>query len=290
VPAAERLGIGILCVVGLAWLVMLQPLAGVSVVGRPWVVRAALAVAVGAVLVRRRPLGSTGFAPGPALAVAAAALVVSAAAWMVPGDDYPDGATDILWHEGWIRQLVGGMDAPGGVYAGVPNAYPWLEHAFAALILSGGGLGMTATLIALEAVMLLALGVGIWLLAIELGLTPAASSWAAVLALAGGGVGWVQARGPAATLLTTRPNPAGVATALHPFERGIGAYAGDLVLSPAPTTALANVPPVMPRELGVALLPLVVWLGVRAARRASTAWWAAAGLGFGLAFLASPLA
>ena len=84
----------------------------------------------------------------------AAGLVVSAAAWLVPGDDYPARYTDILWHEGWIRQLVGGGKAPGGVYADVPNAYPWLEHALAALVMSAGGLAMTPTLIAVEAVML----------------------------------------------------------------------------------------------------------------------------------------
>ncbi|HEY7259436.1 MAG TPA: glycosyltransferase family 39 protein [Gaiellales bacterium] len=290
-PSAERLGVGILAVAGAAWLVMLQPLAGVSVVAHPWLIRAAgLVIAVGAVAVAGRRLWPTGFALGPALAAACAALAVSAAAWTVPGDDYPDGSTDILWHEGWIRQVVGGLDAPGSVYAGVPNAYPWLEHALAALILSGGGLGMTVTLIVVEAFMLLTLAVGTWLLACELGLARAAAAWAVVLAVAGGGIGWLEARGPAATLLTTRPNPAGVAGALHPYERGLGAYSGDLVLSPAPTPALGNIPPALPRELGLALVPLAVWTAVRAARRASGRWWAAAGAASGLAFLASPVA
>ena len=36
-PAVERVGVGILCLAAAAWLVMLQPLAGVSVVGAPWV-------------------------------------------------------------------------------------------------------------------------------------------------------------------------------------------------------------------------------------------------------------
>ena len=89
-----------------------------------------------------------GSRPGPAAAIVAAGLVVSAAAWLVPGDDYPARYTDVLWHEGWIRQLVGGGNAPGGVYADVPNAYPWLEHALAALVMSAGGLAMTPTLIA----------------------------------------------------------------------------------------------------------------------------------------------
>src|SRR5918912_1043614 len=82
----------------------------------------------------RRP----SLAPGrvdraPVAAIVAAGLGISAPAWLAPGDDYPARSTDILWHEGWIRQLVNGGRAPGGIYADVPNAYPWLEHALAAL-------------------------------------------------------------------------------------------------------------------------------------------------------------
>jgi hypothetical protein len=289
-PAAERLGVGVLCLAGAAWLVMLQPLAGISVVGTPWAVRAAVAVALASALLRRPSLRPSGVAARPAVAIAAAALAVSAAAWLVPGDDYPARATDILWHEGWIRQLVGGGNAPGGVYADVPNAYPWLEHALAALIMSAGGLAMTPTLIAVEALMLLALGTGTWLLAVELELGPAASAWAAVLAVAGGGIGWVQAGGPAAVIGASPADPATTPAGLLRFQRGLGHYGGDLVLSPAPTPALGNVPPAMPRELGLALLPLAAWAAVRAAQRSSPRWWAAAGAAAGLAFLASPVA
>ena len=171
-PAAERVGVGILCLAAGAWLVMLQPLAGVSVVGAPWVLRAILVVVLAFAVVRRSSLRLSGIGVAPAVAITAAGLVVSAAAWLVPGDDYPARYTDILWHEGWIRQLVGGGKAPGGVYADVPNAYPWLEHALAALIMSTGGLAMTPTLIAVEAVMLAALATGTWLLAVELELGP----------------------------------------------------------------------------------------------------------------------
>ena len=269
---------------------MLQPLAGVSVVGSPWVLRAILVVVVAFAVVRRSSLRLAGIGVAPAVAITAAGLVVSAAAWLVPGDDYPARYTDILWHEGWIRQLVGGGKAPGGVYADVPNAYPWLEHALAALIMSTGGLAMTPTLIAVEAVMLGALATGTWLLAVELELGPAASAWAAVLAVAGGGIGWVQATGPAAVITASRADPASSPAGLLRFQRGLGHYGGDLLLSPAPTPALGNVPPAMPRELGIALLPLAAWAAVRAAQRSSPRWWAAAGGAAGLAFLASPVA
>src|SRR3954468_21246726 len=146
-PAAERLGVGGLCLAGVAWLVMLQPLAGVSIVGEPWALRVILAGAVGLGIWRIRPWPIGRVDPGPLAATVAAGLLVSAPAWLVPGDDYPARSTDVLWHEGWIRQLVGGGNAPGGVYADVPNAYPWLEHALAALVMSAGGLAMTPTLI-----------------------------------------------------------------------------------------------------------------------------------------------
>jgi hypothetical protein len=280
----------VLCLAAAAWLVMLQPLAGISVVGTPWALRAAVVAALVLALFRRPSLRPSPIAVGPAIAITAAGLVVSAAAWLVPGDDYPARYTDILWHEGWIRQLVGGGDAPGGVYADVPNAYPWLEHALAALVMSAGGLAMTPTLITVEAVMLLALGTGTWLLAVELELGQAASAWAGVLAVAGGGIGWLQAGGAGAVITASRADPATTPADLLRFQRGLGHYGGDLLLSPAPTPALGNVPPAMPRELGVALLPLAAWAAVRAARRSSPRWWAAAGAAAGLAFLASPVA
>jgi hypothetical protein len=289
-PAAERLGAGILCLTAAAWLVMLQPIARVSVTGSPWAVRALVAVAAGVAVWRTRPWPIGRARPRPLAALVAAGLLVSAPAWLAPGDDYSARSTDILWHEGWIRQLTGGGNAPGGIYADVPNAYPWLEHALAALVAAAGGLAMTATLIAVEAVMLVALATGTWLLAVELELGPAAAAWAAVLALAGGGIGWIQAAGPAAVLTATRADPATTPSDLLRFQQGIGAHGGDLLLSPAPTPALGNIPPAMPRELGLALLPLAAWAAVRAARRASGRWWAVAGAAAGLAALASPVA
>ena len=100
----------------------------------------------------------------------------------------------------------------------------------------------------------------------------------------------LQAAGPAAVLTATRADPATTPADLMRFQHGIGAYGGDLLLSPAPTPALGNIPPAIPRELGMALVPLAAWAGVRASRRASPRWWAAAGAAAGLAFLASPVA
>src|SRR5262249_52746632 len=77
---------------------------------------------------------------------------------------------------------------------------------------------------------------------------------------------------------------------LRPYVQGVSRYRGDLLLSPAPTPGLGNVPPAMPRELGLALLPVVLWLVLRAARLGSVRWALAGGAVAGLATLASPIA
>ena len=289
-PAAERLGVGGCASPAQPGLVMLQPLAGISVVGTPWAVRAAVAAALVFALLRRPPLRPSGVAFGPAVAITAAALGVSAAAWLVPGDDYPARDTDILWHEGWIRQLVEGGHAPGGVYADVPNAYPWLEHALAALIMSAGGSRDDADPHRRRGGDAALAGHGHLAPGRRARAGAGRVGRAAVLAVAGGGIGWLQAGGPAAVITASRADPATTPADLPRFQGGLGHYGGDLVLSPAPTPALGNVPPAMPRELGLALLPLAVWAAVRAAQRSSPRWWAAAGAAAGLAFLASPVA
>src|SRR5437868_1639797 len=53
-PAAERLMTGLGIAAGAAWLVMAQPLLGVSALAHPWPVRAAVVAALAAVLLRRR--------------------------------------------------------------------------------------------------------------------------------------------------------------------------------------------------------------------------------------------
>ena len=68
-PAAERVGVGILCLAAAAWLVMLQPLAGVSVVGAPWALRAVLVVLLAVAVVRHSSLRLSGIGVGPAVAI-----------------------------------------------------------------------------------------------------------------------------------------------------------------------------------------------------------------------------
>ncbi len=288
-PAAERLAAGLLLVVGAAWLLMLQPLVGVSLVGHAVVLRLVVAVVVlGAVAVRRPRLRAGSLRPLTLAASAAVAIAVAYPAWRRPTDLLP--GSDIQWHEGWIRQVAGGATAPTGLYADVPNAYPWLLHALGGAVMQGFGTGMATTMIVLEAIMLLGLGLGTWLLARELRLPEAAASWAVVLAIGGGGLGWLWSHGPAVVLTVGAGSSRGVPAGLAPFRAGIDRYGGDLLLSPAPTPALGNVPPAEPRDFGLALVPLVLWLFLRALRRRSPALGAAAGAALGFVLLLSPIA
>lgn len=275
--AAERLAAGILAALGLAWLAMFQPLVGVSLLGsRPavWIVAGGGLAALAA---WRRPRLLPARPPVAPLAVAAAAgALVAWPGWTRPVAQWPVSHLDTLFHAGWTHQLVGGMDAPGGVYAHVPNTYPWLYHALAAWIAQGLPGGVDAALLAVETFGVAALAAGVWLLAAELRASRAAAAWAIVFAVAGGGVGWIW-----------QHSAAGV-WALDPAT--IGAYHGDLVLSNALVPGLGDVPPLVPRELGVALTPLVLWLILRGVAAGSTRLLAVAGGAIGLAFLAGPLA
>jgi hypothetical protein len=288
-PAAERLAAGLLLVVGAAWLIMAQPIVGASLVGHALALRLLVAAAVlGAVAARRPRLRAGSVRPVTLAASAVVAIAVAYPAWRTPTDLLP--GSDIQWHEGWIHQVAGGATAPTGLYADVPNAYPWLLHALGAAVMQGFGAGMATTLLVLEAIMLLGLGLGTWLLARELRLSEAAASWAVVLALGGGGLGWLWSHGPAVVLTVGAGSSRGVPAGLAPFRAGADRYGGDLLLSPAPTPALGNVPPAEPRDFGLALMPLALWLFLRAVRRRSPATGLAAGAVLGFVLLLSPIA
>jgi hypothetical protein len=70
----------------------------------------------------------------------------------------------------------------------------------------------------------------------------------------------------------------------------LGRYHGDLVLSNALVPGMGNLPPLVPRDLGVCMAPLVLWAFVRALDARSRNGLVAAGVGGGLAFLCAPLA
>ena len=276
-PAPERLAYGILAAVGLACLTMLQGPAGVGLLGHPWALRAIALVLVVGLVAWRRPSLSPGRVSAWPLAVAAATTaVVTYPAFLAATPRLWPSHEDMLWHQGWIRQLAAGIPAPGGVYAGEPNSYPWLYHSIGAWLLGTLPGDLNAALLALDVAGVAAGWLAMWLLARELGAPRVAAAWAAALFTAAAGFGWIWQHSPGA--------------ALHPNGVNLGPYHGDLVLSNVLVPALGNVPPLVPRELGTCLAPLAVWLMLRGLSKGrSEALWAA-GAAIGFVFLISPLA
>jgi hypothetical protein len=270
--AAGRLLAGSLALLAVAWVGMLVSTLGLAVLGQRTGLRIATPIALVVLLALRRP----GLRPPRPTPAAIAALAVCAViVW--PSVSAPANlirGADSGWHDGWTHQLMGGATSPGGPYAGIPNAYPWLFHSLAAWLgqlLPAGALG---AFLAIQVVALLALGTGMWLLARELGLGEAAAGWSAVLVLGGAGFGWVWQHGPAAV------------TAL---KYGLGAYHGDFILPNAMASGLGNLAPLLPREAGLAFLPAVLWLAVRAAGSGTTRAALLAGCVGGLAALLGPV-
>jgi hypothetical protein len=270
--AAARVLAGVLAIVGIAWTGMLVSTLGLAVLGDRTGLRIATPVALVVLVAARRPRL---LPPRPTVAAAAAAAVGAVILW--PSVTAPANllrGADTSWHDGWTHQLMGGATSPGGPYAGIPNAYPWLYHALAAWLaqlLPGSAIG---AFLAVQVLTLLALGSGTWLLARELGLGTAAAGWSAVLVLGAAGVGWIWQHGPAAV------------TAL---KYGLGAYHGDFVLANAMSSGLGNLAPIVPREAALALVPGVLVLAIRAAAGASTRGALLAGGAAGLAALLGPV-
>jgi hypothetical protein len=276
-PAPERLAYGILAALGLAWLTMLQGPAGVGLLGHPWALRAIAVVLLVALLAWRRPSLAPGpISAGPVAVAAAATAVVTYPAFLAATPRLWPSHEDMLWHQGWIRQLAAGIPAPGGVYAGEPNSYPWLYHSIAAWLLGALPGDLNAAILALDVAGVAAGWLAMWLLARELGAPRTAAVWAAGLFTAAAGFGWIWQHSPAASL--------------HQNGANFGPYHGDLVLWNVLVPALGNVPPLIPRELGTCLAPLALWMLVRGlgVGQAPALW--AAGGAIGFTFLISPLA
>ena len=265
-PQSERLALGLLMLLTASSLLFVQPLAGVSLLGDPWTLRVLLVAALALLAVRARGAMRPHRVPRAALPAAVAGIVLASPLLFAPGEPLPRG--DMVWHEGWIRQVAGGLTEPNGLYRDVPNAYPWLYHAFGGLASAALGVGMASILVVLEVVALLALGLGAWLLAGELGHGAAARAWTCLVAVAAGGLEWLFGR-----------------------ESDLGANPdiafGWLLESPQPSPGLAGVPPPLPRDLGLGILALALWLTVRATggdRRAAMG----AGLALGLTAVTAP--
>jgi hypothetical protein len=179
---------------------------------------------------------------------------------------------DMVWHAAWIHQLRGGFAAPGGFYAGQPNGYPWLYHAIAAWLAAALPGTVMDTFGVMQVLGIATGAVGVWLLARVMGAGRPASTWAVAVFLTAGSFGWAP---------HVRADYAFQMPAL-----GLGPFHGDPV--PAMTPALAFLSPMVPRDLGLALSPLLLWAAAAAAHAESRrAWWGVGFLG-GIVFLVAP--
>ena len=273
--AAERVGMGLMAALGLAWLAMLAGAFGVGVLGSFWAPAALAVAALAAALVGRKPAAVGRPAVLPLLVGVAAGLLVAAPLLRWRIDQLWPSRGDMLWHSGWIHQLQAGVSAPGGVYPGEPNGYPWLFHAFAAWLAQTLPGGVNDALAVVDVAGLAAAGVGVWLVARALGAGERAGAWSVGLFMAAAGIGWIWQHGPAALFRMNGAN--------------LGPFHGDLVLSNAMTPALGNLPPLAPRELGLAFAPIALWLVLRARAGGPRGWWTA-GAAIGLVALVAPLA
>jgi hypothetical protein len=245
-PPAERLAWGVVAMLAVAWSTLWQPVVGVSWLGQRALMAVLVVVCTVVVAAGTRAWRTAPGVRWPVVGVAAVAFAVSVVP-LVWGPSAVAPITDMQWHEGWIRQLVGGLPEPSGVYAHVPNSYPWLYHALAAWLELLPG-GMVEVYWALQVFAVGSLALGTWLLARELGLRERPATWAVGFASLAGGVGWIWVHEPVAGVSSSR----------------YGLVHGDFLVGPAVTPALANMPAILPRDLALALFPLTVWFALRA--------------------------
>jgi hypothetical protein len=270
---AERIAAGVMGAFALAWFAMAAGAVGVGLLGSTAATAGiGLLLAVAAVA-RTRPSVRVGRRALVVLLVAiAAGAMLTAPGLHLSQLDIRASHGDMVWHAGWIDQLRAGFAAPGGFYAGQPNGYPWLYHALVAW-LAAALPGTVMDAFGVVQLFGIATGaVGVWLLARVMGARRPASTWAAAVFLTGGSFGWA----PDARADFAFQMPA----------LGLGPFHGDPV--PAMTPALAFLSPMVPRDLGLALAPLLLWAAVAAAHaEARRAWWGVGFLG-GIVFLVAP--
>jgi len=270
---AERIAAGIVAVCALGWFAMTMGAFGVGLLGSTLVTAGiGLLVAVAAI-VRARPtlrIGKPVVAP-LVVAIGAGILLTGPAFHLSPLESRASHG-DMIWHLGWVDQLRVGLSAPGGLYAGEPNGYPWLYHAIVAWIAAA----LPGTVPdAVEVVQVLGIAtaaVGVWLIARATGAQRSASTWAVGIFLTAGAFGWVP--------------DLRAEFAFHMPALELGPFHGDPV--PAMTPAMAFLAPMVPRDLGLALSPILLWAAVTATQaERARAWWGVGFLG-GMIFLVAP--
>src|SRR6476469_3131117 len=256
-PAAERVANGALAACVLAWTAMACGAFGIGILGSTAITACVALAAAVAALARRPPLRSARPVLAPLVVGGAAGLLLAGPGLLRSLDALRPSRNDMVWHMAWVHQLSAGFSSPGGVYAGEPNSYPWLFHSLVAWIAAALPGGAVDAFQVLELFGLVCAGVGMWLLARELGAYDPEATWSVGLFLTAAAFGLA--------------NRAAFQFEMPALE--LGPFHGDPV--PAMTPALAYLPPMIPRDLGLALAPIVLWLEMCAARGPERMWWRA---------------
>src|SRR6478752_8658324 len=269
-PAAERVANGALAACVLAWTAMACGAFGIGILGSTAITACVALAAAVAALARRPPLRSARPVLAPLVVGGAAGLLLAGPGLLRSLDALRPSRNDMVWHMAWVHQLSAGFSSPGGVYAGEPNGYPWLFHALVAWIAAALPGGVESAVWAMQGFGLACAGTGIWLLAMEICDRRRAATWSVGLFLAAASLGW--------------------AADAHRYRFDMATIdAGPFHGSPVPalTPATTFLPPMIPRDLGLALVPIVLWLALRAISGRVALWWAVGAAG-GLVFLIAP--
>lgn len=270
---AERVAAGIVAVCTLGWVAMAAGAAGIGLLGSTAATAGIGLVVAAAAVARTRPSFPAGRPMVvPLLVAVVAGVMLTAPSLHLSPLDIRASHGDMIWHAGWIDQLRAGFATPGGFYAGQPNGYPWLYHAIVAWLAAALPGTVIDTFQVMQVFGIATGAVGMWLLARVMGAGRPASTWAVAVFLTAGSFGWAQ---------DVRAGYAFQMPAL-----GLGPFHGDPV--PAMTPALAFLSPMVPRDLGLALSPTLLWAAVGAAHaERGRAWWGVGFLG-GIIFLVAP--
>ncbi len=224
---------------------------GGAVLSNPWIVRAAVALTLAA-LVGRKLLHHkrADVAPSPerehyvALAAVVAAAVIL---WGFPATQLLplDRGWDTDRDGGYASQLLNGESTPSATVTGeVPNDYPWMHAATTALLASftPGGRALAAH-VPLFFIQVLGAVLALYALGLELTRRLYGGVAAALFGALSGGFGYLISRGPAIVLIP-RANEG----------RDALTYLGDMLFVRSYNMSFNNLAPAFPRDLGFSLL------------------------------------
>ncbi|CAN5719416.1 hypothetical protein BH18ACT15_BH18ACT15_10680 [soil metagenome] len=223
-----------------------------EVLSNPWLTRAVVAVTAAVLVGRKLLTGRERGGPGarnerkPYLALGAV-VVAGIILWGFPATQLLplDHDWDTDRDGGYASELLNGETTPSATVTGeVPNDYPWMHAATAALLASftAGGRGLHAHT-PLYFVQVLGGILALFALGRELTGRWHGGAAAALFGALSGGFGYLVSRGPAVVLV---PRSDGGRAALD--------YLGDMLFVRSYNMSFNNLAPAFPRDLGYALL------------------------------------